>query len=206
MFFSLHTRLFSSRLRQWLGILENLYQAIDRHTGGAIIVDSSKSPMYLAALSLIPSLDVHIVHLVRDPRSVAFSRMKPKGNLRVQSPSFASLMWSFWNFAIEHLKFFTQLSYYFLRYEDFAKNPRITINSLVEYIHGTSTQLPFLDDHTVILKATHSVAGNPNRFELGEIQIKTDVRWLQNMSTWEKIVVSLLTLPFLRKYGYPLFT
>ena len=49
-----------------------LYHAIQAVTGCKVIVDSSKVPAYVHALRMAPSLDVYILHLVRDSRSRRF--------------------------------------------------------------------------------------------------------------------------------------
>src|SRR3712207_200886 len=54
-------------------VLERLYRAIQKVSGAAVIVDSSKRSTYAVLLSLLPFADLRVVHLVRDSRAVAYS-------------------------------------------------------------------------------------------------------------------------------------
>ena len=56
-----------------------LLQAV---TGCRVVVDSSKTPAHLAALLTLPGIDVHVVHLVRDSRAVAYSWRQRRRRVR----------------------------------------------------------------------------------------------------------------------------
>jgi hypothetical protein len=68
-----------TQLREYVENVEKVYRAIQTITGCSVIVDSSKLPTSGYVLNLIPNLDIYVVHLVRDPRAVAYSwtRKKP---------------------------------------------------------------------------------------------------------------------------------
>jgi hypothetical protein len=70
------------RLRQenarYLETLEKFYHGTTGVTGARVVVDSSKYPSYGYLLSLIDSLDVVMIHVVRDPRAVAYSWTRTK--------------------------------------------------------------------------------------------------------------------------------
>jgi len=51
----------------------------------------------------------------------------------------------------------------FLRYEDFATQPRAALTRILAFIDEDGA-LPFVEDDTVVLGVNHTVAGNPNRF------------------------------------------
>jgi hypothetical protein len=67
------SRSFERRLERYVEILSRLYAAIDRVSGGACVVDSTKDPPFAFLLRRVPTLDLRVVHLVRDSRGVAFS-------------------------------------------------------------------------------------------------------------------------------------
>jgi hypothetical protein len=60
------------------GVLARLYRAVQQQTGCRVLVDSSKAPLYTELLARIPSIDLHVVHLVRDPRATAYSWLRRK--------------------------------------------------------------------------------------------------------------------------------
>ncbi|MFZ5491849.1 MAG: sulfotransferase [Pseudomonadota bacterium] len=53
-----------------------LFAAIAAASGARWLVDSSKDPVYAARLAGLPGFDTRYLHLVRDPRAVAFSKMR----------------------------------------------------------------------------------------------------------------------------------
>ena len=58
-----------------------LYTAIADTTGCDVIVDSSKWPQYGLLLSETLPFDVYVLHLVRDPRAVAYSWQRRQSRL-----------------------------------------------------------------------------------------------------------------------------
>jgi hypothetical protein len=46
--------------------------------------------------------------------------------------------------------------------------------------------------------------GNPSRFVTGPVEIRSDDEWESNLKRRDSAVVTALTLPLLRFYGYPL--
>ncbi len=62
--------------------------------------------------------------------------------------------------------------------------------------------LQFLDGDTLNVGPSHTVAGNPMRFVSGDITIRSDQTWQDEMPTARRRIVSALTLPLQRHYGY----
>ena len=60
---------YCSRLAKW-------YNAIREVSGCSVIVDSTKGPPSATLLRLVPSIELSVIHLVRDSRGVAFSWQK----------------------------------------------------------------------------------------------------------------------------------
>jgi hypothetical protein len=58
----------------FLETMERLYEITARSTGVRVIVDSSKRLSNGALLRLMRNVDPFIVHIVRDPRAVAYSQ------------------------------------------------------------------------------------------------------------------------------------
>ncbi len=197
-------------LSEYLAITERLYLSIARRTGSRVIIDSSKFPVYGAMLNLIPSLDVYIVHVVRDPRAVAFSWMTPKLTTDLQEPAYlakinpvtSALWWTGWNLAINYIGHLRPDKYLRLKYEKFVSSPRSSIDEVLGFLGETNISVPFKNEFTVMLSANHTISGNPNRFKHGMIKITPDVRWLSDMHPFHRFLVTFLTLPFLSLFGY----
>jgi len=97
---------------RYVQALEKLYPAVQDASGGRVIVDTSKFPSYAYLLRNTPGIKLYLLHLVRDPRAVAYSwasRRKPEldrgqGTTAVMAPHGlveSSLIWNEWNLAIE---------------------------------------------------------------------------------------------------------
>ena len=81
--------LFGSKLpRAYEDVLSRLYGAIREVAGKSVVVDSSREVSQALVLARIPSIDLKVLHLVRDSRAVAFSnsRRKPQFGDDIASP------------------------------------------------------------------------------------------------------------------------
>lgn len=190
--------------------LRAVYTSVAERTGARVIVDSSKAPSHGWLVEQAPELELHVLHVVRDPRAVAFSwRKRIVYDDSGEEPMFmarlswrqSSRHWREWNRAIDCLWGGSSRNYQRLRYEDFVARPRTEVRAIVDAI-GEPGELAFVDDRTVELAPVHSVAGNPNRFQAGPITIEGDEAWRAELSAPARSIVSLLTWPLRRRYGY----
>ncbi len=194
--------------REYLENLSSLYRAIASVTGSRVIADSSKTPSYAALLGLVPEIDLYIVHLIRDPKAVAYSwsirKPKPGDYMRTMNAVKSSLLWNIWNGGSELLGRRFPGRYLRIRYEDFVLAPQDNIRRILALVHEEVRGFPFPSDHTVRLIPTHTMKGNPSRFVTGDVEILPDERWKKGMHPLNRILVDLATWPWLGKYGYRL--
>jgi hypothetical protein len=191
-------------------VLGDLYQAIRDASGCRLIVDSSKNVLYGLVLNRLPNVDLHVVHLVRDSRAVAYSwqrkRVRPEVHnkdafMDTFSPGSCARDWLIKNALIHILRPFYR-HYTLLRYEDLVADPRGVLASLCTAVGEPAPPLAFLEHTNAYLEANHTVAGNPMRFSTGPVAIRQDVEWKKKMAKGSKLLVSALTLPLLLVYGY----
>lgn len=191
--------------------VRRLYPALQEVTGARVIVDSSKLPSYGQLLDALPEIDVLIVHLVRDARASCYSwlRRKPltdtarQAVMSGQTPAQSATAWTFWNAVARHLWRDQPERYLQVRYEDFVREPAATVRRIVTFADPGAAPPPITDGRVCIARG-HSVAGNPNRFEAGEIRLRPDDEWREAMKRRDVAVVTALTWPLLRAFGYPL--
>jgi len=203
-----------ARMGQYANSVERLYHAVQQVGGARVIVDTSKFPSYGFVLQTLPSIELYVLHLVRDPRAVAYSwesRRKAKldqdGSKKLMTPhSFAksSLVWDEWNLAIENLRRQEPERYMLLRYEDFVTKPRSSTKSILRFLGEEETDLPFVNEREVRLDVPHTFSGNPDRFSAGNMVIMPDDAWKQGQGYARQLMVGALTWPGLVRYGYPL--
>lgn len=195
------------RLREYLSALGRLYAAVRDVSGAKVIVDGSKDPIYGLLLSLVPSVDLQVVHLVRDSRAVAFSHQRVKkysphradsGHLPRSAPWLTALAWSATTLLLGAARSPRPL---LLRYEDFVADPAAAVQRLWERTGEPLPPLEFLSQPVLHLHQGHTVAGNPDRYQ-SEVKIKPDVEWQAKMPAVARRVVTALTWPLLLRLGY----
>ena len=202
-------RVLEERLGKLLINYGRLYEAIGSVTGSRVIVDSSKEPAHGYAMSLVPGVDFRVVHLIRDPRAAAYSWLKKKPQPDSEeiehmvrfSPTKSSALWDSWNASAEALWRRTPERYLRLRYEDFVADPRKSLQRILGLLEVTA-ELPLAGEREVMLGVSHTVSGNPNRFETGAVELRPDHEWMDRMEPRHRALVTALTYPLLKRYGY----
>lgn len=199
------------RIEPLLDNTGKLYRAIGAVTGSRVIVDSSKEPAYGYTVGMIPGLDLYVLHLIRDPRAAAYSWLKKKPQpdsekieyMHRINPTKSAALWDSWNTAAEALWRHTPERYLRLRYEDFVADPRASFDKILELICEQDSELPLASEREVKLGVSHTVSGNPNRFETGAVELRPDHEWQKKMTWRDRAIVTGLTFPLLKRYHYP---
>jgi hypothetical protein len=193
------------------GVTAELLPAIAGVTGARVIVDSSKRAQDAAVLAGIDGVDHYVLHMVRDPGAVAFSWQRRDKTVRVAGgtrpmatrrllPSVAR--WTENCLSAEVLRRHVPPErWLFLRYEDFAAEPRAAVDRVLAFL-GHESPSPFVDGDDVVLGTNHTVAGNPNRFRTGRVTIALDDEWRRAMPPARQLAVRLLAWPLLLRYRY----
>jgi hypothetical protein len=193
-------------LEEYAGTLDRLYAAIGQVTGCDLIVDASKWPTYAHLLERMQSVDLYVLHLVRDPRAVAFSwtrakNYEPGKALGRQGPAKTTAYWIAWNHAISMLWGRRRSRYMFLRYERFIRHPHEALSEIVRFVGSHEGDVPFATSATVELQPTHAVAGNVERFTTGRIDLRLDDRWVREMPWLSRSAISVCTAPWRFAYS-----
>jgi Sulfotransferase family len=200
-------------LTEYAGGVARIYEAIAEVTGASVIIDSSKRPAYAASLLLAPGIDVYIVHFVRDPRASAYSWRSR--NYRAGAGAGraiarrgavdATLRWSLLNRGAEAVLRAAGAGWgRRVRYEDFVAAPQAVTEETASWLGQVPDRSPFLDEATVEAGTNHTVEGNPSRFETGTLSIREEARWRGEQTFLDRWASTLVALPYLRRYGYPL--
>jgi hypothetical protein len=200
----------AERLEKLLLGYGRLFEAIGTVTGSRVIVDSSKEPAHGFAMNMVPGVDFYALHLIRDPRAAAYSwsKKKPQPDTDTRehmvrfSPAKSSALWDSWNASAEALWRHTPEKYLRLRYEDFVSSPRESFEKILHLVGEADAEPPLVSEREVKLGISHTVSGNPNRFETGAVELSPDREWISRMSPGDKALVTALTFPLLKHYGY----
>lgn len=195
------------KAREFGGLMGVLYRQVAESTGATTLVDSSKWPVHVGMAGMVPGIDPYVLHLVRDPRAVAYSYTRHRGGSgQPIMPRFgavhSALSWSARNVASGMARRLVGADRFRrLRYEDLVDDPVETLESLADWLGTDVRNGAWVDDHTLHLSASHLVGGNPRRFERGDIEIRRDDAWRSGRPRARR-VVGLLTGPLRRRYGY----
>ncbi|MGH7515390.1 MAG: sulfotransferase [Gemmatimonadales bacterium] len=222
----LRTSAFRARLLEYQTILDQLYRSIGTVSGAEFLIDSSKEPATAYLLSTMPQVDLHLVHLVRDSRAVAFSWQRTRkrnphseggsdgSDMPIHGPARSAGMWAYRNLAFGlmnatggRLRGLTGMAnpprYFRVRYEDLIADPRATLTAILDSWGIRHPRLDFIvRDRTVRLGPNHILSGNPMRFTTGDVALRLDQEWRETMRPRHERLVRLITLPWLWRYGY----
>ena len=200
-----------SQFRQYLQMTGAQMGAIHEVSGRPIIVDSSKRPSRALALSMIPEVDLRVVHLVRDCRGVAWSGKKrfikdEKGGVSKNDPGKEvwrmAMIWGISNVLSSWVRRKIPPSHSIqVRYEDYVTNPEEAL--------GRIGRLVDLDMSPVVqavaagqpMRIGHTIAGNRLRMS-GSVRLRPDTQWMSKLSGWDRRECWALTGWLMRLYGY----
>lgn len=177
-------------LQRYLHNLGIFFRTVSEHVNRKVIVDSSLNPVRGWLCTLLPpdEFDVRILHIIRDGRATVVSairdpfvderepslsqaepgiRASPDQavNTRVEPPSSVALAWLISNLLASVIGSAARLNYMPLRYEDFAEEPRGSIEGVGRFL-GVKTNLCIekMINHESFTPG-HLVAGNRIRFQ-----------------------------------------
>jgi len=195
---------------QFVSNLDILYTKINSLVGEKVIIDSSKLPSHLYLLRKIPQIDLHILHLIRDGRAVAYSwNKRRKKDLAIttntswmpkRSMIWATSAWAVENYFVSTFK--DRFAYAQMRYEDFTTNPSQELNRIQNELGLPNIKIQYATNHSIKLTPNHSVNGNPIRFENKPITIAPDNEWQKIMPKLTRKLLGSLFSPILLKFQY----
>ncbi|MGW4465166.1 sulfotransferase domain-containing protein [Micromonospora sp. NPDC004704] len=209
-------------VNEYVDYFARVYSAALEVTGARIIIDSSKFPTIGLCLRFARSVDLRVVHLVRDPRGVAYSWTKQVANpgtgagvLPRFPPTTSALQWNLQNSIAGLLgsargwgegETAHRVPVRRVYYEKLLDSPRDGIRDLAKFagIDLTDEDLSFLSDGYADLAVPHNLGGNPMRFSAGRLPLRQDDTWRVALPPRQRRLVSAICAPLLISYGYPL--
>jgi hypothetical protein len=204
------SRLQESQLRN-LALIESLLEV----TGARIVIDSSKVALRLNYLLRIPSLEIRVIHVIRDGRAVSLTytdewnfadaaspelRGGGSGNRRPpprRTMAEAAREWRRSNEAAEAmLSTMPRGQWTKVRYEDLCADPTATLDRLAAFLDLDPSQAR-LDFRSI----NQHVIGNGMRLDVTS-EICLDARWMDHLSARDLREFDAVAGDMNRRYGY----
>ncbi|HEU4421597.1 MAG TPA: sulfotransferase [Pilimelia sp.] len=204
---------FRRDLDRYTTLMTRVYRAVAEVSGAAVVVDSSKNPSLAYLLARAPEIDLRLVHVLRDPRGVAYSWSKivelpeatsTKSQMGQRSARLTARRWVTVNGMIAALARMGTPRVT-LRYEDLVRDPRGEVGriaALTADVTGVIDPLEFLNGETFAHQGSHAVAGGRVRMRSGPIALSLDEKWRSEYAPSRRRLVAALTWPLRWAYGY----
>jgi hypothetical protein len=202
----------SKRIRLMLDERGRLYRSICSLTHAEYVIDSGKEVTFGAMMTRLGNSSFSTIHLVRDPRGVAFSWQKQvqsdsePGDMPQSSAVKTAARWTFNSLFVQ--LFLNRLSrtYSRVRYEDLVAHPDY-ITDTISAATMRSVQPDLLADTEVLRPHEyHLVGSNPGvRRNLGgDLRLRLDDEWLTRLSRNQQWLVTAICGGLMAAYDYPL--
>ncbi len=197
--------------QEYLENLKNLYLALYEQSKKETLIDESKFFSYLYALKLTEAFEIKVIHLVRDPRAVAFSWQRNKIQQTIHMRKIpwhrTALRWVIEQFILFiFLKSLPQKNKHCIKYEDLINNPQLQLEELKTTFNLSGNSIFISPTQFLIKNRNHFVISNPSMPHMGENAIRKDFEWKEKMPVWAKMLVTLICWPMMLVYGYPIFS
>jgi hypothetical protein len=175
-------------------------------SGDRVVVDSSKAPTEATILRRRTGVDVAVVHVVRDPRAVAYSwqRAADAGHTEPASVANRAREWLTSTAAsAAAAATFPADRRMTVRYETLVTDPASVIPAVAAMVGERPATLGFLGGNGD-RASRHMIAGNALRDAATPVRIRPDMEWVLALDPASRRLVTAMTGPFLLRYGYPL--
>jgi hypothetical protein len=201
----------TAEFQEYVRSTRALLASIERVSGAEVLVDSSKMPGRGLAFSMIPEIELNLIHLVRDPRAVAWSlqkvreknpayRLGPRAKPR--SVSWTILYWCLVNIASEQVSRRVRRQHrLFVRYEDMMARPEETVERIGPIVGLDMGELAAALTAGQPMAVNHTIAGNRLRLA-GSIKLRADDEWVAKLPGRDRRAVEILIGWHMRRYGY----
>lgn len=203
----------AAAMREYADYHARVYAAARKVSGASVVTDSSKNASTAFVLHASGDIDLRVLHMIRDSRGVAYSWTKEVARPEADGDSVkplmdryppweAAMLWNAHNLAFDALRR-RGVSTLRVGYERIVADPARAIREVAQFLDVESCGLDdFINADSVTLTRSHLVAGNPMRFQTGELRLRRDDAWRQRLDPRARGIVSLLTSPLMLRYGY----
>lgn len=196
--------------KKQIELLHRFYSKIYLTTKASVLIDDSKVLQYLYILKELDLFDIYVIHLIRDPRAVAFSwaRKKVTQNnqyMMTHSPIISAIKWFRTHlFILISHGFVNSERYIQIRYEDLTANPSDVLKKINQTLGLINPIIFNQKNEFYIQKEDHLLFSNPSTLKMGPNIIKLDAEFRKKGKWWSNTLVTLICWPLMVWFNYPL--
>ena len=187
------SRVASEIATQYAQTYRTMVNAISCVSGKSVIVDSSKYPTDLSVIRKHAGLPLYTIHLVRNCNAVVYSWKRKKLRTEIHwenqlMPRYGALQtslgWKLFNRAISRVTSDDPHHYKRVRYEDLTTQFESVMSQLFGWLGVGSVDLT--SESSLF---SHSVSGNPCRFQNDALNLREDNEWIENIGLVDRLIV-----------------
>lgn len=209
-FFKLRNYVFNKKvsalnpvLDKYLKHNERLFEIVSDLSRKKIIVDSSRNPGRLLALSLLNKFELYPVNFIRDPRGVINSLInKDLSNYKeIRHSTILNLLhWNIKNyFNMNIMKKLYKANSIIILYKYFTLYTINVIAVLKKSLGFTLDNEIENGKFSIYLDKGHVFSGNRKRHESGKFAIREDLDWERELNWRHRLLTDIISIPF---YNY----
>jgi len=202
-------------LKNYKNYIQNLFEVISKNLPNDVIyiVDSSKTARKCffrpVLLSKIASLNLRVIHLIRDGRGCMWSYFKgsnrklEKGDAsKVPFPLIRTTFnWMLANIGAHLYQLLYPSNYLRVKYEDLVSSPTLILQQLGNFLEIDFTNQVKLIKKQEYIPLTHQISGNRIRMQY-KIILKLDDEWTMKLPIHCRLLFWMINWPLMILYGY----
>jgi Sulfotransferase domain len=202
----------SKKIRIMLAERDRLYRAISEIASAECIVDSGKEVTFGSMMARLSNINFSTIHLVRDPRGVAFSWQKQvrsdsePGYMPRSTAIRTAARWMSGNIFVQLSLRKLSSAYYRVRYEDLVAYPSDIAHEISRATSNPVTSNERADYSVQLPNEYHLVGSNPGvRRHLGrDLRLTLDDEWRTGLPRGQSWLVTAVCGGLMTAYDYPL--
>ncbi|HXF36430.1 MAG TPA: sulfotransferase [Actinomycetota bacterium] len=194
---------------RYVAAYTELHRAVAAAAGATLVIDSSKSAADAALLAFREEVPTYLVQLIRDPRGVVSSLQRHAGVRSIRARRALAVRgaarWTAKHLANEALRRRSGPERSIaLRYEDLIAHPADAVESVAKLVGLPSPLERLAPGVPIPVPEVHGPDGSRRRrFETDRVVLELDTRWHRELDPVDRRLITALTFPLLRRYGYP---
>lgn len=196
---------------RYVELYSDLFRAFADATDATVILDNSKHPGDAALLVDAPDILAYSVQIVRDPRGVLFSARKRSapdavsGAHPIETVKVAAY-WMIRQFTFDAIRRrYGKDRSLLVIYEELMEDPNPALRAACRMLGKPEPGVDLQAGAPFRVPEVHGPDGSSlRRFVPTEVVLRVDDRWKTELHPFDRVLMTCLTFPLLRRYGYPI--